>query len=71
MAGDLLEGDESVENDQLHVVVTLLHYQLNVALGSCLWGVCGEGGGEGGRERGREGRREGGREGLEKQGLHV
>ena len=56
MGRHLLEGDQTVQHNQLHIVVAFLHNQLNVAL------RCSLGGGErGGRRGGGEGR---GREGV-------
>ena len=32
VGGHLLEGDETVQHDEFHIVVTFLHYQFNIAL---------------------------------------
>ena len=36
MSGMLLQFNQTIKNNQLHVVVTLLYDQINVALGSSL-----------------------------------
>lgn len=36
MSGMLLQFDETIKNDQFHIIVALLDDQINVALGSSL-----------------------------------
>ena len=48
VGGHLLEGDETVQHDEFHIVVTFFHYQFNIALrGSLRNGVLGVGWEEG------------------------